>query len=116
MEDVRIAKKYINKSKNARDNGTQFTISFYEYKRIITAKKCKYTGIQLTQQIGSLPLDTDVTIDRIDNSIGYVTGNVVACCHAYKTFKSIIENPQNIMTFKMVKGALGVQEKLMGTL
>lgn len=112
MDDEKIARKYLNKINNARDKGIQFGLLFHEFKRVVTAKKCRYTGILLTIQTGAVPRDTDVTIDRIDNSIGYVTGNVVACCHAYNSFKGTIENPNNPITFKNLAQALKVQDKL----
>lgn len=35
----------------------------------------------------------DLTLDRIDNNIGYVYGNVVACTRAANNLKGIWENP-----------------------
>jgi len=90
MNDQDIAKRYVNKINACGGTKTAFTLTFAEFKRLVTSKKCKYTGIALTTQQGKAQISTDVTIDRVNNSIGYVTGNVVACCFAYNTFKSIL--------------------------
>ena len=114
MRDQDIAQRYLNKIKKCEEKHTDFTLTFYEFKRIITAKKCKYTGIELTYQTDHNQGPTDVTIDRVDNSKGYVNGNVVACCYQYNQFKSVVENPENIIDFKMLERALKVQKKLQG--
>lgn len=114
MDDLKIAQKYVNKINNCKQSKTTFSLTFYEFKRLITSKRCKYTGVFLTSNHGGNPQPTDVTIDRVNNDIGYVTGNVVACCHGYNQFKGIIENPNNIISFKMLESALKVQKKLQG--
>lgn len=111
--DLYVAKKYVNKVKNCATDGITFELSFAQFKRLITTKHCKYTGILLTYQEGVLQVDSDVTIDRIDNSKGYIKGNVVACCHGYNAFKAIIEHPDTFMTFELLHKAEAVQYKLM---
>lgn len=69
--DVSICKSYINKARNADQRGIAFDLSFRKFKQLRTAKKCFYTGEELT--------DETRTIDRIDASIGYTDTNVVAC-------------------------------------
>jgi len=115
MHDIDIARRYITKVDYARAKGIKFSLNFYEYKRLVTAKKCRYTGIDLTHTASNTgaKIPTYVTIDRIENSIGYVTGNVVPCCHAYNSFKAMIENPNNIITFDMVLKAAKLHVKLM---
>lgn len=114
MNDPEIAQKYINKINNCKSSKTTFSLTFYEFKRLITAKRCKYTGVLLTNNHGGNVQPTNVTIDRIDSNIGYVMGNVVACCHGYNQFKGIIENPNNIIDFKTLESALKIQKKLQG--
>tara|TARA_R110002012_G_scaffold279134_1_gene467065 strand:- start:1187 stop:1546 length:360 start_codon:yes stop_codon:yes gene_type:complete len=114
VSDPVIAKKYLSKIKSCSASKVTFSLSFYEYKRLVTARKCKYTGISLTWQSGVNQIPTDVTIDRIDNNKGYVTGNVVACCKGYNSFKGVLENPNNIITFSILEKALQIQKKLQG--
>lgn len=114
MKDFDIAKRYISKSVYAKEKGHEFTLTFAQYKRILTAKYCRYTGVKLTTSANKKGLKDDnfCTLDRVDNSIGYVVGNVVACCYAYNQFKAVIENPNNIFDFKTLCRAINVQKKL----
>lgn len=114
MTDEEVAKKYINKIQNCKQSSTVFSLSFFEFKRLITATRCKYTGVSLTNTQGVKQIATDVTIDRVNNNVGYVTGNVVACCYGYNKFKAAIENPNNIVDFKTLERALQIQKKLQG--
>ena len=114
VSDHIIANKYVNKVKACKDSKIEFELSFYEFKRLITSDKCKYTGIKLTWQSSKEQIPTDATIDRVDNSKGYVKGNVVACCKGYNSFKAVLENPTNIITFSMLEKALKIQKKLQG--
>lgn len=114
MLDVDIAKRYLNKASECKSKRVEFSLTFAEFKRVITTRRCKYTGVLLTMQKGDIQKQTDVTIDRVDNLKGYVTGNVVACCNAYNSFKATFENPNNIIDFEMVEQAVKVQRKLVG--
>jgi len=102
MYDLIIAEKYIKKAESARLAQTEFSLSFVSFKNLMSAKKCGYTNVELTapRSGGKHVLATERTIDRIDNSIGYVSGNVIAVCHAANKLKAILENPNNPMTIK----------------
>tara|TARA_R110001606_G_scaffold385158_1_gene548522 strand:- start:18097 stop:18456 length:360 start_codon:yes stop_codon:yes gene_type:complete len=113
MDDTDIARRYLSKSTNCKDSGIEFLLSFVEFKRIMTTKLCRYTGIELVQGIGRSTEASYCTVDRVDNSKGYIKGNVVACCYAYNQFKAVLENPTNIITFDMMVKAISVQQKLM---
>lgn len=113
MNDIEIARRYVKKAEFARNKGIVFNLTFHQYKRILTAKFCRYTGVKLTTCGSSkVILPNFTTLDRVDNNKGYITGNVVPCCHAYNSFKGILENPSNLITFKMVCRAVNVQKKL----
>jgi hypothetical protein len=51
--------------------GHEFTVAFKEYCELIM-QPCEYCGGQLNKQ--------GLGLDRIDNSKGYIPGNVVPCC------------------------------------
>ena len=104
MSDVQIARKYVKKSDACNLNRMPFKLSFTSFKNMMKARKCAWTGIELTTPRGNgKPLrDTDITIDRIDNSKGYIHGNVVACCHGANKLKSQWENPTNMWTPELV--------------
>lgn len=91
--DLYVARKMQGKAHNARDRGIEFNLSFAAMRNLLRSKKCYYTGIALTRpESGSTTLKaSDLTIDRIDSSKGYVHGNVVACCHAANQMKSFAE-------------------------
>lgn len=112
LSDAIVARKYLNKIERCIESKTEFTLSFAEYKRVVTAKYCRYTGILLTTHKEGKQESSDITIDRIDNSKGYIKGNVAACCYEYNQLKAIMENPQKLMTFELVEKALKVQKKL----
>jgi len=112
--DAYLAKKYVNKVSKCATDDMAFELTFAEFKKVMTAKRCKYTDVLLTYQRGVVQIDSDVTIDRIDNNKGYVKGNVVACCHGYNAFKAILEHPDTFITFELLHKAVAVQVKLMG--
>lgn len=116
MTDYEVATRYIKKMDLVNKSGGVFELTFNQFKRLITAKNCRYTGLKLKHyRNNTVKLDPlHVTLDRIDNSLGYVHGNVVPCAHFYNEFKSILENPNNVMTVDILKKAIKVQDKLEG--
>lgn len=54
--------------------------------------KCAITGIGMTHAMGQGSTQTNVSIDRIDSSIGYETGNVQLVCKAVNTIKNELKN------------------------
>lgn len=98
FEDIYAAKKYLKQIERAKQKGFDFNLSLSEFKRIISRKTCFYTGVKMNKPIGENSKDFhDLTLDRIDSSKGYITGNVVACTRAANNLKAIWENPE----FKM---------------
>lgn len=90
--DLYVADKLRRKADNAKERGIEFNMTFQSMKNILGAKKCHYTGLALTKPRASMPMrGSDLTIDRIDCTKGYVKGNVVACCHAANQLKSQVE-------------------------
>ncbi len=83
-----VARKYIEKMQNAKNRGVEFDLTLTSMKNLVKAKRCYYTGVELTVGTG---LPTDMSIDRVDNSLGYVKGNVVACCQGANRIKGLME-------------------------
>lgn len=104
MDDIQIAKLYTRKAANAEQSGQDFTLTFNQYKRLMLRKTCYYSGITLTPgpQPGESASQTSRTLDRIDNSLGYITGNVVASCRGVNQFKASLEDPLNIVDFNLL--------------
>lgn len=99
-----VAKFYLNKHKNAFSRGIEFSINLISLRNVLKAKRCYWTGIELTHppltNSGEYPpgykkRPSDVTIERIDSRKGYVKGNVVACSQYANSLKSVFENDQN---------------------
>jgi macrodomain Ter protein organizer (MatP/YcbG family) len=102
--DEIIARFYILKSERSKKRDIEFNLSFAEFKRLSSAKKCRFTGLELTAQTFS--------IDRIDNAKGYVTGNVAACHKAFNKMKGCAENPESDFTIPMLAKAFALAAKL----
>ena len=81
--DVDIIKKYQSIMSSALTRKLEFDISFAEFKRIYNQKKCFYTNKKL--QHGG---NGNFSIDRVDNSKGYISGNIVACDTKFNSLKS----------------------------
>lgn len=91
-EDYIITVKYNAKARSCKSRGIPFLLTFNEYKGILKTKRCKYTNLPLN----NIPDDNlQLTLDRIDNKLPYIKGNVVAVCNWVNAFKStVLENDE----------------------
>ena len=71
VSDQAVVNKYYRLMCRANSKGLEFNLSFISVKNLLRAKCCYFTGKVLTNKNRS--------IDRVDNTKGYVKGNVVAC-------------------------------------
>ncbi|WP_278939167.1 hypothetical protein [Pseudomonas helleri] len=106
--DLLVAKKLQSKMNQCKDRNIEFGLTFTCMKNLMKAKRCFYTGIPLTYPKsnpikGDKTLPSDITIDRVDSSKGYVKGNVVACCNGANNLKSLMEG-DGLGTFGYVMG------------
>lgn len=74
ITDLDVAKKMLNLKQSADSRNIKFDLSFMVLKNLMEQKKCFYTGRKFEPKG-----DHALSIDRMDNKIGYVDGNVVAC-------------------------------------
>jgi len=102
--DAGIAKMYLQRIQSAKARGISFELSLMSFMNLLKTKRCKYTGILLTeperagQGKKTTQLGTDRTLERIDNTKGYIKGNVIAVCHAANQLKNMAcEGPGAIM-------------------
>lgn len=65
--------RFANAKGRARTRGIDWTLSFDEWRRLVSSQ-CHYCSGGLEQ--------TGCGLDRVDNDIGYHSGNVVPCCGA----------------------------------
>lgn len=93
--DLQVAIKYRNKATDAKSRGLDFKLTLLDFRRLMQRQRCDYTGRQMTFRTDTVSkqLDTDLTVERIDNNEGYVPGNCIAVCKAANAFKSVLENP-----------------------
>tara|TARA_R110000796_G_scaffold16358_1_gene50993 strand:+ start:251 stop:652 length:402 start_codon:yes stop_codon:yes gene_type:complete len=89
-EDAKLSRQYTSKIQNAKDRKIDFLLSFNEYRKLMKTKRCYFTGLKLCELTMSL--------DRVNNVYGYVSGNVVACHTNFNALKGTIENPNNSLT------------------
>jgi len=73
LTDYTVAKKLIQLKQSADSRGIEFDLSFVAVRKLMNAKVCFYTRKKFGEDLDAR------SIDRVDSSIGYVDGNVVAC-------------------------------------
>lgn len=108
--DTYVAMKYVQTKISAANRGIVFTLTLAQMTRLLKRKKCHYTGI-LFNEIHSLSLD------RVDNTLGYVQGNVVPCSKVVNRLKEhLTENKVVCETMttkeivKMMKSFINIME------
>lgn len=91
--DKYVANYYVNKIVSSKARGIAFNLTLTQVKNMLRAKKCQYTGIDLTHVAKGTGIQspTDVTIERIDPSRPYETGNVCAISFAANQAKSMFD-------------------------
>lgn len=107
-----VTNYYQNKVQSAKDRGIEFKLNLVSVRNLLRTQKCPYTGITLTvPRSGKGSLSSDITIDRIDNTKGYVKGNVQAISNVANNFKSIFENPQYPVSMSTAEKMLNKMQK-----
>lgn len=108
-----VALKFKQTYEGAKERKIEFNLSISDMRKLMLAKKCAYTGMELTDDNtpqGQADFPNKRTLDRIDSNKGYVRGNVVACSHIINKIKNYAcENENgslfigNDMFFKFAK-------------
>lgn len=110
--ELYVADYYKRKNDSCRSRGIEWGLSLVSVRNLLRSRTCPYTGKTMTRPKGGGPnLATDITVDRIDNSKGYVPGNVIACSHIANNFKGIFENPTFQLDIATAYKALGRMQK-----
>ena len=84
MNDLKVARKYVSLEQSSGRRGIEFNLSLLSLRNVLRAKRCYYTKVVLTTEEGQ---PNSLTIDRVDNTKGYVTGNIVACSQEFNQRK-----------------------------
>lgn len=106
-----VAEYYIGKIRSANDRQIPWRLSLLSFRNMMRATVCPYTGVLMTKPNLSTPKPTDITIDRIDNTKGYIPGNVMAISRQANNFKSIFENPKYPLDMETASIALARMHK-----
>lgn len=119
-----LKQKYENKKKNAQSRGIQFSLTEAEFVKLCLFLKenrqCAYTNetFVFKSTTNGTPKPNYPTLERVDNSVGYVLGNVIWVTYHSNFIKSKWEdNLYNQLTFskiefKTVQQILGNQDKV----
>ena len=105
VTEDQIIEKYQFKKINALRKGVKFDLSLLSISNLMKAKRCFYTGVELTLDKNK---KNSITFDRVDPKKGYIKGNVVASSFHANNLKSQFEHNKdfNIKSFKKQAKAL----------
>jgi len=93
-----VATKYLRLYRSAKSRNKDFNLSLKDIGELLKQEKCFYTGVTLTQDGKAY----QKTIDRVDNTKGYVKGNVVTASHLANQIKnSLFEDPSSSLKCNM---------------
>jgi len=119
LDDLSLATMYVKKAKRAENKGIEFSLSFAQYKKLFVRKTCAYSGLvfsELDENRGWKNEWLGRTVDRIDNSKGYIPGNVVPVCNGVNQIKGQWENPllplDEKLTISIIKKIATIKNKL----
>lgn len=97
--DFYVSKKYLLLNERSKQKKLDFNLSLSDLKRLLSLKRCHYTGVVLTDDDPNL--STHRTFDRIDNKQGYIKGNVVVCSLQINQIKSnLFESPNSVTSIE----------------
>jgi hypothetical protein len=84
-EAVHVAKKLVQLFKSARKRNLEFGLDHEDVAALLATERCHYTD-EVMKNSGL----QQRTIDRLDNSRGYIKGNVVACTYQSNQLKAFL--------------------------
>jgi hypothetical protein len=88
ITDTEVAKKFMYIHKSAKDRKIDFDLKLTDVRSLLTTKTCFYTGVKFDEGHDK---PHSRTFDRVNNKLGYVTGNVVACTKEINQYKGNME-------------------------
>jgi hypothetical protein len=94
-----LHKSYCNHAIKANQRNILFELSFKRFCQLKATKYCYYTGVRLTTENGK----SQLTFDRVDNSIGYTDSNTVACCESFNHRKTNLTVAEIIAMYNGIK-------------
>ena len=91
--DTMVASRYGMKTHDALTRGKHFDLTIAQFRKLYMRKRCAYTGVELVfKRDGNGTPANYATLERVDNTKGYVIGNVVVVSHEANQIKSVFES------------------------
>tara|TARA_R110000851_G_scaffold187318_1_gene337143 strand:+ start:46312 stop:46791 length:480 start_codon:yes stop_codon:yes gene_type:complete len=87
--DVCIAKRLVNKYKDASQRGLDCSLSFDHMRSMLNSEECSYTGKTVDTEL--------MSIERIDNKIGYTDINTIMVSKTANSLKNTLLEGDNPM-------------------
>lgn len=100
--DLIIAKKLIQLSKSAEERNIEFNVSFKKLKSLWKLKRCQITGLEFQHEPGTMQ-ELNKSIDRLDNSKGYVDDNIIVCTQGLNSRKGALTTEEVVLIYKKLK-------------
>lgn len=85
-ESYSLAQAYLNKVKDCHTRHIDFQLSLSDFIRLRSRTKCFYTGVTLDKSDPNL--ENYISLDRVDNTIGYTKENTVVCTASFNKRKN----------------------------
>ena len=94
--DTRVAKKYVSLQHSAATRGIKFNLTLQSLSNVMKSKKCFFTQKPIN--------GNNRTIDRVNNELGYETGNIRAAHVDFNCKKGNLSDEEILQLYKgMVK-------------
>lgn len=87
--NLKVIACYATKAANAKRAGKEFNMSLSTFANIKEQTHCAYSGLEFNKE-------NVFSLERIDNSIGYVDGNVIPVTKYINTLRGDHETPESI--------------------
>lgn len=103
--DEMIASRYTMKAHDARNRGKFFDLSLAQFRSLYKRRYCAYTGVALVfkrDDKGNMPPNY-ATLERVDNTRGYVWDNVAVVAYEVNAIKAVFESKASTVD---VRGAV----------
>ena len=108
-EVEKLLRKFDRKKANAKRRGIEFTLTVNDWlmlgeKLLVKGRQyCDYTGLPLSNKTTEFGGDNPwfPTVERIDDKVGYCSGNLCICCERANLFKDSLADkavPQHIIS------------------
>jgi hypothetical protein len=108
LPDSSLRHLYSKYKGSAKKRRKEFDVPFEEFREIVS-KDCYYCGVKPLQTEGAGKSKMLYNgVDRVDNTKGYVSGNMVPCCKHCNVMKGTMSLPTFIEKMKTVLSRLSL--------